>query len=61
MMRTKLLILFTVKTLLHVLAKCDYLTVVLQIKGPTDTSNFDDYPEDVDLPPDDVSGWDKDF
>ncbi|KAI0216531.1 cGMP-dependent protein kinase 1 [Lamellibrachia satsuma] len=31
------------------------------IKGPTDTSNFDDYPEDVDLPPDDISGWDKDF
>ena len=34
---------------------------LLQIKGPTDTSNFDDYPEDVDLPPDDISGWDKDF
>ncbi|XP_050394636.1 cGMP-dependent protein kinase 1 isoform X2 [Patella vulgata] len=32
------------------------------IKSPIDTSNFDDYPEDEDgPPPDDLSGWDKDF
>ncbi|XP_060063493.1 cGMP-dependent protein kinase 1-like [Ylistrum balloti] len=32
------------------------------IKGTTDTSNFDDYPEEEDdPPPDDVTGWDKDF
>lgn len=32
-----------------------------QIKGPTDTSNFDDYPADDDVPPEDVTGWDRDF
>lgn len=38
------------------------LVFVLQIKGTTDTSNFDDYPEEEDEPPpDDVTGWDKEF
>lgn len=36
--------------------------IIPTIKSATDTSNFDDYPTDVDNPPpDDVSGWDKDF
>ena len=35
--------------------------VSIQVKGPLDSSNFDDYPQDTDIPPDDVTGWDKDF
>lgn len=32
------------------------------VKSATDTTNFDDYPKDMENPPpDDVSGWDKDF
>ncbi|XP_055920504.1 cGMP-dependent protein kinase, isozyme 2 forms cD4/T1/T3A/T3B isoform X3 [Eupeodes corollae] len=32
------------------------------VKNPTDTTNFDDYPPDPDgPPPDDATGWDKDF
>ncbi|KAI4790617.1 hypothetical protein KUCAC02_034514, partial [Chaenocephalus aceratus] len=32
------------------------------VSSPTDTSNFDSFPEDTDEPPpDDVSGWDYDF
>lgn len=32
------------------------------IKSVTDSTNFDDYPPDTDgPPPDDNSGWDKDF
>lgn len=32
------------------------------VKSATDTSNFDDYPdEEDDPPPDDVTGWDRDF
>lgn len=32
------------------------------VKSPTDTTNFDDYPPDPDgPPPDDATGWDKDF
>lgn len=32
------------------------------VKNVTDTSNFDEYPTDSEpLPPDDLSGWDKDF
>lgn len=38
------------------------LTRLIQIRDPTDTSNFDDYPEDNDVqPPDDLSGWDAEF
>lgn len=33
-----------------------------QVASPTDTSNFDSFPEDSDEPPpDDNSGWDIDF
>ncbi|KAK2149404.1 hypothetical protein LSH36_454g06009 [Paralvinella palmiformis] len=32
-----------------------------QVKSNVDTSNFDEYPDDDDIPPDDVTGWDKDF
>lgn len=35
--------------------------IVSKVKSPTDASNFDDYPKDDEIPPDDVSGWDKDF
>ncbi|XP_064630245.1 cGMP-dependent protein kinase 1-like isoform X2 [Lineus longissimus] len=35
--------------------------IVPKIKGPTDVSNFDDYPAENDVPPDDLTGWDKDF
>lgn len=35
--------------------------IVPSIKNPTDVSNFDDYPDDEDVPPDDVTGWDRDF
>ncbi|XP_060576647.1 cGMP-dependent protein kinase 1-like [Ruditapes philippinarum] len=40
------------------------LTAPLQpkIKSTVDTSNFDDYPEDDEAPPpDDLTGWDRDF
>ncbi|EFX84317.1 hypothetical protein DAPPUDRAFT_194528 [Daphnia pulex] len=36
--------------------------IIPQIKSAMDSSNFDEYPPDMDgLPPDDVSGWDVDF
>ncbi|XP_055386691.1 cGMP-dependent protein kinase, isozyme 2 forms cD4/T1/T3A/T3B isoform X2 [Condylostylus longicornis] len=36
--------------------------IIPVVKSVIDTSNFDDYPPDPDgLPPDDNSGWDKDF
>ncbi|KAI9552776.1 hypothetical protein GHT06_020656 [Daphnia sinensis] len=36
--------------------------IVPQIRGAVDTSNFDEYPPDMDVsPPDDMSGWDYDF
>ncbi|XP_049780677.1 cGMP-dependent protein kinase, isozyme 1 isoform X2 [Schistocerca cancellata] len=35
--------------------------IVQQIRGPTDTSNFDSYPKDLDIPPDEFSNWDLDF
>lgn len=32
------------------------------VRSVTDTTNFDDYPPDPEgPPPDDVTGWDKDF
>uniref|UniRef100_A0A8C4ZDD6 cGMP-dependent protein kinase n=1 Tax=Gadus morhua TaxID=8049 RepID=A0A8C4ZDD6_GADMO len=38
------------------------LSVVPKVTSPTDTSNFDSFPEDTDdPPPDDNSGWDTDF
>ncbi|XP_076454893.1 cGMP-dependent protein kinase 1-like isoform X2 [Babylonia areolata] len=36
--------------------------IVPVVQSPVDTSNFDDYPEeDEAAPPDDLTGWDKDF
>ncbi|XP_078252992.1 cGMP-dependent protein kinase 2 [Rhinoraja longicauda] len=32
-----------------------------ELKGPTDYRHFDTYPPDKDIPPDELSGWDKDF
>uniref|UniRef100_A0A672ZWB5 cGMP-dependent protein kinase n=1 Tax=Sphaeramia orbicularis TaxID=375764 RepID=A0A672ZWB5_9TELE len=32
-----------------------------EIKGPTDHSHFDIFPPDLEEPPDESSGWDKDF
>lgn len=34
---------------------------VIQINNPLDSSNFDIYPEDGDVPPDESSGWDAEF
>lgn len=33
----------------------------LQVKGPSDYSNFDSYPRSSEVPPDETSGWDFDF
>ncbi|XP_076458785.1 cGMP-dependent protein kinase 1-like isoform X2 [Babylonia areolata] len=35
--------------------------IVPKVKGPSDFSNFDSYPLDMDIPPDETSGWDHDF
>ncbi|XP_068711115.1 cGMP-dependent protein kinase 1-like isoform X2 [Montipora capricornis] len=35
--------------------------ILPKIKSATDASNFDDYPPDDETPPDDTSGWDRDF
>eukprot|EP00112_Aurelia_sp_Birch-Aquarium-sp1_P006621 Seg1727.3 transcript_id=Seg1727.3/GoldUCD/mRNA.D3Y31 product="cGMP-dependent protein kinase egl-4" protein_id=Seg1727.3/GoldUCD/D3Y31 len=32
-----------------------------KVKNPTDHSNFDSFPTSKDVPPDELSGWDKDF
>ncbi|GAA51110.1 cGMP-dependent protein kinase, isozyme 1 [Clonorchis sinensis] len=32
-----------------------------QVTGPTDVSNFDKYPDKIEHPPDELSGWDADF
>lgn len=32
-----------------------------KLKGPTDTSYFDKFKKDNDVPPDEISGWDKNF
>ena len=34
---------------------------LFQVQNATDTTNFDDYPDDDEEPPDDLTGWDKDF
>ena len=39
----------------------DIIAWCFQVKGPTDFSNFDSYPKDMDIPPDESSGWDADF
>ncbi|XP_045103910.1 cGMP-dependent protein kinase, isozyme 1-like [Portunus trituberculatus] len=35
--------------------------IIPKIRNPTDTSNFDAYPRDVEVPADELSGWDLDF
>lgn len=35
--------------------------LVRHVKDNTDLSNFDEYPKDRDDPPDELSGWDKEF
>jgi cGMP-dependent protein kinase len=30
-------------------------------KGPADFSNFDNYPKNSEVPPDETSGWDINF
>lgn len=35
--------------------------LVRHVKDNTDLSNFDEYPRDRDDPPDELSGWDKEF
>ncbi|XP_060851768.1 cGMP-dependent protein kinase, isozyme 1-like [Rhopalosiphum padi] len=35
--------------------------IVPHINNPLDSSNFDIYPEDGDMPPDELSGWDSEF
>uniref|UniRef100_A0A668AIT6 cGMP-dependent protein kinase n=1 Tax=Myripristis murdjan TaxID=586833 RepID=A0A668AIT6_9TELE len=39
----------------------DLSLLFLQVKGPMDHSHFDMFPPDVEEPPDELSGWDKDF
>jgi hypothetical protein len=44
------------------LVRIQYVAIVLfQIRGPTDLGNFEKYPKDRSIPPDETSGWDKDF
>lgn len=35
--------------------------IIPPINGPTDLSNFDNFPKDKSVPPDETSGWDEDF
>ncbi|XP_023224247.1 cGMP-dependent protein kinase 1-like [Centruroides sculpturatus] len=35
--------------------------IVPKVNSPTDTSNFDTFPHEFELPPDEYSGWDEDF
>jgi cGMP-dependent protein kinase len=37
------------------------LTPTPQIRSSSDASNFDKYPNEDDLPPDEISGWDMEF
>lgn len=36
-------------------------SVKWKVRGPADASNFDTYPKEKELPPDELSGWDADF
>lgn len=31
------------------------------VAAPNDSRNFDHYPEEIEPPPDELSGWDEDF
>ncbi|XP_035669661.1 cGMP-dependent protein kinase 1-like [Branchiostoma floridae] len=35
--------------------------IVPKVRGPSDTSNFDKYSRETDIPPEEMSGWDTDF
>ncbi|XP_078660531.1 cGMP-dependent protein kinase 1-like isoform X4 [Branchiostoma floridae x Branchiostoma belcheri] len=35
--------------------------IVPKVRGPQDTSNFDKYSRETDIPPEETSGWDTDF
>ena len=35
--------------------------IIFQIRSSSDASNFDKYPNEDDLPPDEISGWDIEF
>ncbi|XP_041363181.1 cGMP-dependent protein kinase 1-like isoform X2 [Gigantopelta aegis] len=35
--------------------------IVPKVKGPADYGNFDSYPSEVDIPPDETSNWDANF
>ena len=39
----------------------DLWPLLLQVKGPLDHSHFDMFPPEQEEPPDELSGWDKDF
>lgn len=41
--------------------KISLILLLSQVKNPTDCSNFDHYAKDMDVPPDDLSGWDENF
>lgn len=45
----------------HISQKCKLIFIYLQIKGPADFSNFDNYPKNSEVPPDETSGWDINF
>jgi len=38
-----------------------FVYLMAQLSGPTDYSYFDSYPPEEGMPPDELSGWDKDF
>jgi len=35
--------------------------IIPPIRGPTDLSNFEKFPKNKSIPPDEISGWDEDF
>ena len=39
----------------------NFILLIFQVKNATDYSNFDHYAKDMDVPPDDLSGWDENF
>lgn len=40
---------------------CSVMSLISQLKGPLDHSHFDMFPPELEEPPDELSGWDKDF
>ena len=41
--------------------KVEWFHLHVQLMGPMDHSHFDMFPPDTEEPPDELSGWDKDF